>query len=79
MLSVLGELLDLGSYQMYLKLQYIIDIDINIYIDILYIIYFSPKDPITHLTVSNSLLVMGLSSNVLVRIDLENPSNESRK
>ncbi|GFN86697.1 vacuolar protein sorting-associated protein 18 homolog [Plakobranchus ocellatus] len=34
---------------------------------------FKPPDPITHLVVSNNFLVMAMSSNVLLRLDLEQP------
>ncbi|XP_078602605.1 vacuolar protein sorting-associated protein 18 homolog isoform X2 [Branchiostoma floridae x Branchiostoma japonicum] len=38
-------------------------------------IQFKPRDPITHLKVSNNMLVLAMSSNLLLRIDLENKEN----
>ncbi|KAH9519313.1 Vacuolar protein sorting-associated protein 18 like protein [Bulinus truncatus] len=34
---------------------------------------FKPPDPITHLVVANNFLVMAMSSNILLRLDLEHP------
>uniref|UniRef100_A0A0B7BPA0 Pep3/Vps18 beta-propeller domain-containing protein n=1 Tax=Arion vulgaris TaxID=1028688 RepID=A0A0B7BPA0_9EUPU len=34
---------------------------------------FKPPDPITHLVVANNFLIMAMSSNVLMRLDLEHP------
>ncbi|CAH1786190.1 unnamed protein product [Owenia fusiformis] len=36
-------------------------------------INFNPPDPITHLCVCNNFLVMAMSTNILLRIDLEHP------
>ena len=38
-------------------------------------INFDPPDPITHMCVCNSHLVMGMSSNILLCIDLEHPDS----
>jgi hypothetical protein len=36
---------------------------------------FSPTDRITHLAVSNELLVLAMANNILLRIDLRQPNN----
>ena len=41
--------------------------------------FFSPPDPITHLAVCNNYLVMAMSSNILLRIDLEHPDTPDGK
>ena len=41
--------------------------------------FSSPPDPITHLAVCNNYLVMAMSSNILLRIDLEHPDTPEGK
>lgn len=48
-------------------------------LNVLLVCVSRPPDPITHLTVCNNFLVMAMSSNILLRLDLEHPDQPDGK